>query len=272
MLQRPRDKLGNTSARGCKIIEQIINQTKHLYAPLSGRERERGITMMNFTELLAMNSFMTNAAAAVTVTDTEVKKTEEYKTKKAEAVKNNAVWNSAIAVIRTANPKISDADAAATAAAMLAASGITKEVTDAEIITEIKESMLAEKKAEAQMEAMSQLGESMAQLKVIQNMMGVGETVSTPAPAPAPTPTQAPIESRMSMAERKAMIRDMVGTGTGTNQFRRHCSTTAQANEARALIERWRSLGYITGGQKAELRAEVNAAAWLGHCGVTATR
>ena len=227
--------------------------------------------MMNFTELLAMNSFMTNAAAAVTVTDTEVKKTEEYKTKKAEAVKNNAVWNSAIAVIRTANPKISDADAAATAAAMLAASGITKEVTDAEIITEIKESMLAEKKAEAQMEAMSQLGESMAQLKVIQNMMGVGETVSTPAPAPAPAPS-APAESRMTMSERKAYVREMIGSGTGTNQFRRHCDTTAQANAARAKIEQWRSLGYITGGQKAELRAEVNAAAWLGHCGVTATR
>ena len=94
-------------------------------------------------------------------------------------------------------------------------------------------------------------------------------TISTPAPAPAPS---APAESRMTMAERKAIIRDMVGTGSGTNQFRRHCSTTAQANEARALIERWRSLGYITGGQKAELRAEVNAAAWLGHCGVTATR
>ena len=222
---------------------------------------------MNFTELLAMNSFMTNAAAAVTVTDTEVKKTEEYKTKKAEAVKNNAVWNSAIAVIRTANPKISDADAAATAAAMLAASGITKEVTDAEIITEIKESMLAEKKAEAQMEAMSQLGESMAQLKVLQQMMGVSETVATPAPVPA-----APAESRMTMSERKAYVREMIGSGTGTNQFRRHCDTTAQANTARAKIEEWRSKGYITGGQKAELRAEVNAAAWLGHCGVTATR
>lgn len=228
--------------------------------------------MMNFTELLAMNSFMTNAAAAVTVTDTEVKKTEEYKTKKVEAVKNNAVWNSAIAVIRTANPKISDADAAATAAAMLAASGITKEVTETEIIAEIKESMLAEKKAEAQMEAMSQLGESMAQLKVIQQMMG-GETVATPAPAPAPAPTSAvPAESRMTMPERKAYIREMIGAGSGTNQFRRHCSTTAQANAARAKIEEWRSKGYITGGQKAELRAEVNAAAWLGHCGVTATR
>ena len=98
-------------------------------------------------------------------------------------------------------------------------------------------------------------------------------TISTPAPAPAPAPTPtAPAESRMTMAERKAIIRDMVGTGSGTNQFRRHCSTTAQANAARAKIEEWRSKGYITGGQKAELRAEVNAAAWLGHCGVTATR
>ena len=109
----------------------------------------------------------------------------------------------------------------------------------------------------------------MAQLKVMNNMMNSmfeNNITSTPAPAPAPA------ESRMTMSERKAMIRDMVGSGTGTSQFRRHCSTTSMANEARAKIEQWRSLGYITGGQKAELRAEVNAAAWLGHCGVTATR
>ena len=229
--------------------------------------------MMNFTftDLMAMNNFMNTAATSVTLTDAEVKKTEAFKEKKAEAVKNNAVWNSTIAVIRNANNKISDADAEATAAAMLATSGITKKVTEAEIVSEIKAAMIAEKKAEAQLEAMSQLGESMAQLKMLQNMMGVSETVAAPAPAPAPT-SAAPTESRMTMSERKAYIRDMIGSGIGTNQFRRHCSTTAQANAARAKIEEWRSKGYITGGQKAELRAEVNAAAWLGHCGVTATR
>ena len=230
----------------------------------------------SFTDLLALNGFMNTAAASVNVTDTEVKKTEAFKEKKAEAVKNNAVWNSTIAVIKNANNKISDTDAEATAAAMLATSGITKEVTEKEIVDEIRETMIAEKKAEAQLEAMSSLGESMAQLKVLQNMMGVSETITTPAPAPAPAPTPsvpaAPAESRMTMSERKAMIREMVGSGTGTNQFRRHCDTTAQANAARAKIEYWRSQGYITGGQKAELRAEVNAAAWLGHCGVTATR
>ena len=226
-----------------------------------------------FTDLLALNGFMNTAAASVNVTDTEVKKTEAFQTKKAEADKNNIVWKNTLEVIKKANANISDTDAEATAAAMLATSGITKEVTEKDIVDEIRETMIAEKKAEAQLEAMSSLGESMAQLQILQQMMGGSETVvATPAPAPAPSVPAAPAESRMSMAERKAMIRDMVGTGTGTNQFRRHCSTTAQANEARALIERWRSLGYITGGQKAELRAEVNAAAWLGHCGVTATR
>ena len=227
-----------------------------------------------FTDLLSLNGFMANATSTINVTDTEVKKTDVFKEKKAEADANNVIWNNVVSVIKTANPKISDKDAAASAAAMLATSGITKEVTEKEIVDEIRESMLAEKKAEAQLEAMSSLGESMAQLQILQNMMGCGETVATPAPAPAPAPSvpAAPAESRMTMAERKAMIRDMIGSGIGTNQFRRHCSTTAQANAARAKIEEWRSKGYITGGQKAELRAEVNAAAWLGHCGVTATR
>ena len=198
-----------------------------------------------FTDLLALNGFMNTAAASVNVTDTDVKKTEAFKEKKAEAVKNNAVWNSTIAVIRNANNNISDADAEATAAAMLATSGITKEVTEKEIVDEIRETMIAEKKAEAQLEAMSSLGESMAQLQILQNMMGVSETVvATPAPAPVPA---APAESRMTMAERKAYIRDMIGSGTGTKQFRRHCDTTAQANAARAKIEYWRSQGYITG-------------------------
>lgn len=266
MLRRPRYKLGNTSARGCKITEQTHKPNKNYLCSLKW-ERKREIIMMTLTELLAMNNFMTNAAAKITVTDAEVRATEAFKEKKAKADANNIVWKNTIAVIKNANANISDADAAATAAAMLATSGITKEVSDSEIISEVKEAMLAEKKASAQLEAMSQLGESVAQLKVLQQMMGGSETiVATPAPAPAPA------ESRMTMAERKAYIRDMVGSGTGTNQFRRHCDTTAQANAARAKIEQWRSLGYITGGQKAELRAEVNAAAWLGHCGVTATR
>lgn len=229
--------------------------------------------MMNFTftDLLTLNGFMNTAASTVNVTDTEVKKTETFKEKKAKADADNAIWNNTIAVIKAANSKISNKDAAATAAAMLATSGITKEVTEAEIVSEIKAEMIAEKKAEAQLEAMSSLGESVAQLKMLQNMMGCGETIAAPAPAPAPVPA-APAESRMTMSERKSYIREMVGAGTGVNQFRRHCSTTAQANAARAKIEEWRSKGYITGGQKAELRAEVNAAAWLGHCGVTATR
>ena len=267
MLRRPRDKLGNTCSRLQDSSKSINNNKQNIYAPLNGRERERGITMMNFTELLAMNNFMTSVTSSITISDNEVKKTKEFKEKKAAADKNNAIWNNAIAVINAANTKISDADAEATAAAMLAHAGITKEITEKEIIDEIRETMLAEKKSAAQLEAMSQLGENMAQLQLLQNMMGGGETVAAPAPAPA-----APAESRMTMPERKAMIRDMVGSGVGTNQFRRHCSTTAQANAARAKIEEWRSKGYITGGQKAELRAEVNAAAWLGHCGVTATR
>ena len=228
-----------------------------------------------FTDLLALNSFMNTAASSVNVTDAEVKKTSAFTEKKAEAIKNNSVWNSTIAVIKAANSKISDKDAEATAAAMLATSGIVKEITEAEIVSEIKATMIAEKKAEAQLEAMSSLGESMAQLQILQNMMGYGETGETTtvaAPAPAPVPAAAPAESRMTMSERKAIIRKMVGSGNGTNQFRRHCDTTAQANVARAKIEEWRSKGYISGTQKAELRAEVNAAAWLGHCGVTATR
>ena len=230
--------------------------------------------MMNFTftDLMAMNTFMNTVTASINITDAEVKKTDAFKEKKAEATKNNAVWNSTVSVIKAANAKISDTDAEATAAAMLKTAGITKEITEAEIVAEIREEMLSERKASAQIDAMTSLGENMAQLQLLQQMMGVSETVASPAPAPAPSVPAAPAESRMTMAERKAYVRDMVGSGSGTNQFRRHCDTTAQANTARAKIEEWRSKGYITGGQKAELRAEVNAAAWLGHCGVTATR
>ena len=229
----------------------------------------------NFTDLMTMATFMNQVTSSVTVTDDEVRKTEEFKNRKAQADKNNLIWKNTVATVKATKAGMTDAEAGETAKAMLASVGISGEVTEADIIEEIKDVMIVERKVEAQTEAMSDLGENMAQLQLLQNMMGVSETVATPAPAPAPAPAPSPAasaESRMTMPERKAMIRDMVGTGTGTNQFRRHCSTTAQANEARALIERWRSLGYITGGQKAELRAEVNAAAWLGHCGVTATR
>ena len=229
----------------------------------------------NFTDLMTMATFMNQVTSSVTVTDDEVRKTEEFKNRKAQADKNNLIWKNTVATVKATKAGMTDAEAGETAKAMLASVGISGEVTEADIIEEIKDVMIVERKVEAQTEAMSDLGENMAQLQLLQNMMGVSETVATPAPAPAPAPAPSPAasaESRMTMPERKAMIRDMVGTGTGTNQFRRHCSTAAQANEARALIERWRSLGYITGGQKAELRAEVNAAAWLGHCGVTATR
>lgn len=228
--------------------------------------------MMNFTDLMAMATFMNDVTVSVTVTDDEVRKTDEFKTRKAQANKNNLIWKNTINTIKTTKSGMTDEEASETAKAMLTAVGITGEVTEADIINDIKETMMAERKAEAQVEAMSTLGENMAQLKVMNNMMSSmfeNNVVSTPAPAPAPS---APAESRMTMSERKAMIRNMVGSGTGTSQFRRHCSTTSMANEARAKIEQWRSLGYITGGQKAELRAEVNAAAWLGHCEVTATR
>ena len=229
----------------------------------------------NFTDLMTMATFMNQVTSSVTVTDDEVRKTEEFKNRKAQADKNNLIWKNTVTTVKATKAGMTDAEAGETAKAMLASVGISGEVTEADIIEEIKDVMIVERKVEAQTEAMSDLGENMAQLQLLQNMMGVSETVATPAPAPAPAPAPSPAasaESRMTMPERKAMIRDMVGSGVGTNQFRRHCSTTAQANEARALIERWRSLGYITGGQKAELRAEVNAAAWLGHCGVTATR
>lgn len=223
----------------------------------------------NFTDLMTMAAFMNQVTSSVTVTDDEVRKTEEFKNRKASADKNNLIWTNTLNTIKSTKAGMTDKEAAETAKAMLTAVGITGEVTEADIIKEIKDVMIAERKVEAQTEAMSDLGENMAQLKVMNNMissMFENNVVSTPAPAPAPA------ESRMTMPERKAYLREMIGAGTGTSQFRRHCSTTASANEARAVVERWRSLGYISGTQKAELRAEINAAAWLGHCGVTATR
>lgn len=225
----------------------------------------------NFTDLMTMATFMNQVTSSVTVTDDEVRKTEEFKNRKAQADKNNLIWKNTVATVKATKAGMTDAEAGETAKAMLASVGISGEVTEADIIEEIKDVMIAERKVEAQTEAMSDLGENMAQLKMLENIMGTASTTTVSTPAPAPTPT-APAESRMTMSERKSYIRDMISSGSGTNQFRRHMDTTAQANTARAKIEEWRSKGYITGGQKAELRAEVNAAAWLGHCGVTATR
>lgn len=237
-----------------------------------GEKEKEVISMMNFnfTDLMTMAAFMNQVTSAVTVTDDEVRKTEEFKTRKAQADKNNLIWANTINTIKSTKTGMTDKEASETAKAMLTAVGITGEVSEADLIKEIKDVMIAGRKAEAQSEAMSDLGENIAQLKVMNNMMNSmfeNNVVSAPAPVPS-----APAESRMTMPERKAYLRDMIGAGTGTSQFRRHCSTTASANEARAVVERWRSLGYISGTQKAELRAEINAAAWLGHCGVTATR
>lgn len=209
-----------------------------------------------------------NATKNITITDAEVKATEKYQQETAKVAKNNAIWKTQLAAIKAANSGIEDAVAIEVCKQM---TNLPGEETDADVVKRLKNEMLEEKTNEASAKAIEKVQESAYVAKALYDSMfpSAPAVVSTPAPAPAPS---APAESRMTMAERKAMIRDMVGTGTGTNQFRRHCSTTAQANEARALIERWRSLGYITGGQKAELRAEVNAAAWLGHCGVTATR
>lgn len=239
-----------------------------------GEKEKEVISMMNFnfTDLMTMAAFMNQVTSSVTVTDDEVRKTEIFKTRKAQADKNNLIWKNTVATVKATKAGMTDAEAGETAKAMLASVGISGEVTEADIIEEIKDVMIAERKVEAQTEAMSDLGENMAQLKVMNNMMSSmfeNNVVSTPAPVSS---AQVPSEARMTMAERKQLIREMVGSGTGISQFRRHCSTTSMANEARAKIEQWRSLGYITGGQKAELRAEVNAAAWLGHCGITATR
>lgn len=232
--------------------------------------------MMNFTDLITMATLMNTATASVTVTDDEVRKTDEFKNRKIQIDKNNQIWTNTVNTIKATKSGMTDKEASETAKAMLTAVGITGEVSEADLINEIKEKMLEERKAEVELETMSGLGRHMAQLKTMETIMSSmtePTVVSTPAPAPAPTPApSAPAESRMTMPERKAYLREMIGAGTGTSQFRRHCSTTASANEARAVVERWRSLGYISGTQKAELRAEINAAAWLGHCGVTATR
>ena len=212
---------------------------------------------------------------ASTITKNDIVNDEDYKAEIASATAHNTMWTRIETAYKTAGIKDPDVLKAMTDSA---AGGPKIDVNEIDKKYIAKYQDVSDTRAKAEQVKNLELGiDLFKEMGLIDNGTGSQQIVSAPAPspapapAPAPTPT-APAESRMSMAERKAIIRDMVGTGTGTNQFRRHCSTTAQANEARALIERWRSLGYITGGQKAELRAEVNAAAWLGHCGVTATR
>lgn len=235
-----------------------------------GEKEKEVISMTNMTFISEAEVIMraiNNATKNITITDNEVKATEKYQQETAKVAKNNAIWKTQLAAIKAANAGIEDAVAIEVCKQM---TNLPGEETDADIVKRLKNEMLEEKTNEASAKAIEKVQESAYVAKALyDSMFPAQQTQVVSAPAPAPS---APAESRMTMAERKTIIRDMVGSGSGTSQFRRHCSTTAQANEARALIERWRSLGYITGGQKAELRAEVNAAAWLGHCGVTATR
>ena len=201
------------------------------------------------------------------ITKNDIINDEAYKAEIASATAHNTLWTRIETAYKTAG--ITDAEIL-TAMTNSAASGPKIDIN--EIDKKYIERYQAAADAQAKVDRIKNIEigiEAFKEMGLITNEPQ--QVVSAPAPAPAPVPA-APAESRMTMAERKAIIRDMVGTGSGTNQFRRHCSTTAQANAARAKIEEWRSKGYITGGQKAELRAEVNAAAWLGHCGVTATR
>lgn len=229
--------------------------------------------MMNINITLAdILSMMNVKAANVTVAD--ISNDEAYKAEIKEATDHNTMWTKIENAYKQTGIKDADVIKAMTDSA---AGGPKIDIADINKKYIAQHQAMADAKAKAEQVKNIELGiDVFKEMGLIQQTPT--STISAPAPAPAPTapapapaPT-APAESRMTMAERKAYIRDMVGSGTGTNQFRRHCDTTAQANMARAKIEEWRSKGYITGGQKAELRAEVNAAAWLGHCGVTATR
>lgn len=222
--------------------------------------------MMNVT-LNGQDIINMMTAKGAVITDSQVAKNEAYQKELKTAQDHNAKWDA----IHDGYVKLGIADPALEAITTTTAGG--PRIDERAILNKYREAMQAEenKKAVAEKVTALELGvETLTAMGIIPSAQPT--IVSAPAPAPAPSVPAAPAESRMTMAERKAMIRDMIGSGIGTNQFRRHCDTTAQANTARAKIEEWRSLGYITGGQKAELRAEVNAAAWLGHCGVTATR
>lgn len=226
-------------------------------------------TFSFITDSAIITSAIEEAIKSVRVNDTEITNSDAYKKELDKVHQNNAVWKTQLAAIKTANPGIADAVAIEACKQM---TRLTGEETDDQVLQRMKKDLFAERKNEAEANAINKIQENAFVAKAIYDSMFPAQqtqVISAPAPAPAP---QAPAESRMTMSERKQIIREMVGSGTGTSQFRRHCSTTSMANEARAKIEQWRSLGYITGGQKAELRAEVNAAAWLGHCGVTATR
>lgn len=223
--------------------------------------------MMNIN-LTAADVIAMMSAKGNTITATDLNGNKEYQEELKKAQDHNTKWTAIETAYKTAG--ITD-PVALEAMTNVAAQGPRIDITALQ--KKYIDMLQAQEDAKAKAEQVKFLETG---VEVLTEMGLIAPTtqpqvISAPAPSPAPQP-QAPAESRMTMAERKQVIRDMVGSGTGTNQFRRHCSTTAQANEARALIERWRSLGYITGGQKAELRAEVNAAAWLGHCGVTATR
>lgn len=226
--------------------------------------------MMNIN-LTAADVIAMMSATGNKITATDLNGNKEYQDELAKAQAHNTKWTAIEAAYKKAG--ITDA-VALEAMTNVAAQGPRVDITALQ--KKYIDMMQAQEDAKAKAEQVKFLEtgiEVLTEMGLIDNGNGSQQVVSAPAPAPAPVPTPtAPAESRMTMSERKAYIRDMIGSGTGTNQFRRHCSTTAQANSARAKIEEWRSLGYITGGQKAELRAEVNAAAWLGHCGVTATR
>ena len=231
--------------------------------------------MMNLNVTLADVLAMMNTTGNK-ITKNDIINDEAYKVEIASATAHNTMWTRIETAYKTTGIQDPDVLKAMTDSA---AGGPKIDVNEIEKKYIAKYQAAADAQAKADQIKNIEIGiEAFKEMGLIDNGNGSQQIVSAPAPAPtAPAPVPAPVpaapaESRMTMPERKAMIRDMVGSGVGTNQFRRHCDTTAQANVARAKIEEWRSKGYISGTQKAELRAEVNAAAWLGHCGVTATR
>lgn len=222
--------------------------------------------MMNVT-LTAADVIKMMATTGNKITAADLVNNKEYQEELTKATAHNNKWDTIKTAYETAG--ITDADTLE-AITNVAAQGPRVDITALQ--KKYIDMMQAQEDAKAKAEQVKCLETGMEILKEMGLITPTEpQAISAPAPAPAASVSD-PAESRMTMAERKAIIRDMVGTGSGTNQFRRHRSTTAQANAARAKIEEWRSKGYISGTQKAELRAEVNAAAWLGHCGVTATR